>query len=121
MSKWYNDPEIGGGSFLSAPVGTTVSFTVSKVERDHYAKYPLKRKDGTSVGWAIKITTNKNQEFMLNTWALLKLFRENKVDIGDTVEVRHPIEKVWELSVLSRDSSASEEEIDMEDLGKTPF
>lgn len=119
---WYQDPEIAGGSFISTKVGETANFTMSSIIRDHTAKYPLKRKDGSSVGFAYKITTSKGQTFMINTWALLKLFRDNKVDVGDTVEVRHPREKVWELDVLSRDKSASEDEIQLSDLDKTlPF
>jgi len=105
MSYWFESEELNAGSFHSLKVGETVTMTVKDVVRNTTgdAKYMLKRKDGSSLGFSMHFIDTNDRTLNVNTFVLMGLLKKEKIVPGDQIEIRHLEGKGnYELNVLKK-------------------
>ena len=99
MGNWYEGIR-QTGKYLSVrtggePVRLTVREIVKTEEGD--PKFQFKTKDGRCLGYSYIIHTEEDQEFNVNTFALLGKLADMKINCGDMIEIAHPATGKWEV------------------------
>jgi len=89
MGKW-SDEVAGGGNYISTKVGTDVTLEIIAINRiTTKSEYEPKSKENIRQGFVFEFVGAEGI-ITASTYALQGALRDADIDVGDTVNIKHP-------------------------------